>query len=104
MENTLKFIDLFAGIGGIRSGLEAAGMQCVFSCEKDKYAAKIYEDNFGDRPVGDIREVDAIVIPNHDVLAAGFPCQPFSQAGVSKNNSLGRLHGFEDTRGTLFLK
>ncbi|MCW8935161.1 MAG: DNA (cytosine-5-)-methyltransferase [Gammaproteobacteria bacterium] len=99
------FIDLFAGIGGVRMGFEKNGGQCVFTSEWDKYAVKTYCENFGtDHPVeGDITKVHVDDIPSHDVLLAGFPCQPFSIAGVSKKNSLGRLHGFEDkTQGTLF--
>lgn len=99
------FIDLFAGIGGIRMGFEKSGGHCVFTSEWDKYAVKTYCENFGtDHPViGDIREVVVSDIPDHDVLLAGFPCQPFSIAGVSKKNSLGRVHGFEcKTQGTLF--
>ena len=99
------FIDLFAGIGGIRMGFEKNGGHCVFTSEWDKYAVKTYCENFGtDHPVvGDIRNVVVSDIPDHDVLLAGFPCQPFSIAGVSKKNSLGRVHGFEcKTQGTLF--
>jgi DNA (cytosine-5)-methyltransferase 1 len=97
------FIDLFAGIGGFRIGLQRAGGRCVFNSEWDKYSQKTYHSWFGDIPYGDIRELKPADIPNHDVLAAGFPCQPFSIAGVSKKNSLGRAHGFKDkTQGTLF--
>lgn len=107
------FIDLFAGIGGFRLAFQSLGGKCVFSCEWDKYAQKTYERNFGEYPYGDVRQfTDPIkisdakldrLIPDHDILAAGFPCQPFSIAGVSKKNSLGRKHGFEDpTQGTLF--
>ena len=99
------FIDLFAGIGGIRLGFEAAGGRCVFTSEWDKYAQKTYIENFGEEHeiAGDITKVDADDIPDHDVLLAGFPCQPFSLAGVSKKNALGRPHGFEcTTQGTLF--
>lgn len=99
------FIDLFAGIGGIRMGFEKNGGHCVFTSEWDKYAVKTYCENFGtDHPVvGDITKVGLEDIPDHDVLLAGFPCQPFSIAGVSKKNSLGRAHGFEcKTQGTLF--
>lgn len=99
------FIDLFAGIGGLRMGFEKNGGHCVFTSEWDKYAVKTYCENFAtEHPVvGDITQVDVNDIPDHDVLLAGFPCQPFSIAGVSKKNSLGRLHGFEDkTQGTLF--
>ena len=97
------FIDLFAGIGGMRLAFEAPGGQCVFSCEWDKYCQKTYFDNFGVMPRGDIRQVYEKDIPNHDILVAGFPCQPFSIAGVSKKNSMGRVTGFLDkTQGTLF--
>jgi DNA-methyltransferase (dcm) len=104
-EKTFTFIDLFAGIGGLRRAMESAGGRCIFTSEWDKYAQQTYMANFPDNrlPVGDIREVDAEDIPPHDVLVAGFPCQPFSIAGVSKKNALGRAHGFEDeTQGTLF--
>jgi DNA (cytosine-5)-methyltransferase 1 len=99
-----RFIDLFAGIGGFRSALTRLGGECVYTSEWDKYAAMTYEAWYGERPdQTDIREVDYDAIPDHDVLAAGFPCQPFSLAGVSKKNSLGRLHGFEDEKqGNLF--
>ena len=98
-----KFIDLFSGIGGMRLGFEAAGGKCVYSSEWDEYCKKTYEANFGSRPDGDITKVDAKQIPDHDILVGGFPCQPFSIAGVSKKNSLGRKTGFEDeTQGTLF--
>lgn len=113
------FIDLFAGIGGIRKGFESAGGECVFTSEYDKYANKTYQANFySEHDIqGDIREITQPEgknkkqttlhiqknIPDHDVLLAGFPCQPFSIAGVSKKNSLGRAHGFEcNTQGTLF--
>lgn len=97
-----RFIDLFAGIGGIRTAFQPYG-ECVFSCEWDVKAQETYEANFGERPVGDIRQVDEKEVPDHDILLAGFPCQPFSIAGVSKKNSLGRQHGFlDDTQGTLF--
>jgi DNA (cytosine-5)-methyltransferase 1 len=97
------FIDLFAGIGGMRLAFEKAGGQCMFSCEWDKYCQQTYFDNFGVIPVGDIRQVNEKDIPDHDILVAGFPCQPFSIAGVSKKNSMGRATGFQDkTQGTLF--
>jgi DNA (cytosine-5)-methyltransferase 1 len=99
------FIDLFAGIGGLRQAMESIGGRCVFTSEWDKYARQTYEANYRDnRPIaGDIRQVEAASIAPHDVLCAGFPCQPFSIAGVSKKNSLGRLHGFEcEAQGTLF--
>ncbi|TNE66620.1 MAG: DNA (cytosine-5-)-methyltransferase [Rhodobacteraceae bacterium] len=104
-EKTFTFIDLFAGIGGLRRAMESAGGRCIFTSEWDKYAQQTYMANFPDNrlPVGDIREVEAEDIPAHDVLVAGFPCQPFSIAGVSKKNALGRAHGFDDeTQGTLF--
>jgi DNA (cytosine-5)-methyltransferase 1 len=100
---TLTFIDLFAGIGGIRMAYESTGAKCVFSSEWNRFAAQTYEANFGDAPHGDITKIDAGDIPDHDILVAGFPCQPFSIAGVSKKNSLGKAHGFKDeTQGTLF--
>jgi len=99
------FIDLFAGIGGFRIAFQQAGGRCVFSSEWDGHAKKTYETNFGEVPFGDIRQIEKPEIPDHDVLCAGFPCQPFSLAGVSKKNSLGRRHGFEDeTQGTLFFE
>jgi DNA (cytosine-5)-methyltransferase 1 len=99
------FVDLFAGIGGFRLALQALGGQCAFSCEWDNHAQDTYEANFGDRPAGDIRLIDAQSIPDHDILTAGFPCQPFSIAGVSKKNALGQQHGFRDeTQGTLFFE
>ncbi len=98
-----KFIDLFAGIGGFRIALEKLGGKCVFTSEWDKHCQKTYRAWFGEIPHGDIRKISPSDIPDHDLLAAGFPCQPFSIAGVSKKNSLGRAHGFKDaTQGTLF--
>lgn len=98
-----KFIDLFAGIGGIRMAYQNLGGKCVFSSEWDKFAKKTYEANYGEVPFGDITKIDEKSIPDHDILLGGFPCQPFSIAGVSKKNSLGRSHGFLDkTQGTLF--
>ena len=99
------FIDLFAGIGGNRKAFEMAGGQCVFTSEWNQYSIKTYKANFSHDHhfEGDITLVDAQTIPDHDVLLAGFPCQAFSLAGVSKKNSLGREHGFKDkTQGTLF--
>src|SRR5690606_12934075 len=92
-----RFIDLFAGIGGIRMGFEAHGGECVFTSEWNGFSKKTYVENFGERHtfVGDIVPFPAEAVPDHDVLLAGFPCQPFSIAGVSKKNSLGRPHGFE---------
>jgi DNA (cytosine-5)-methyltransferase 1 len=98
-----SFIDLFAGIGGMRLAFESVGAKCIYSNEWNVYCQKTYSENFGDIPEGDITQVDANSIPNHDILVAGFPCQPFSIAGVSKKMSLGRATGFEDkTQGTLF--
>ncbi|MET3927521.1 DNA (cytosine-5-)-methyltransferase [Devosia sp. 2618] len=99
------FIDLFAGIGGLRRGFDAIGGHCVFTSEWNKFAQQTYAANFRDnRPIdGDITKVPTDDIPDHDVLVAGFPCQPFSIAGVSKKNSLGRKHGFlDEAQGTLF--
>ncbi|MDW8260952.1 MAG: DNA (cytosine-5-)-methyltransferase [Phycisphaerales bacterium] len=101
------FIDLFAGIGGMRMGFEAAGGKCVFTCEWNPWCQQTYLANFeADHPIhGDIRGVAETDIPPHDVLLAGFPCQPFSIAGVSKKNALGRPHGFRcETQGTLFFE
>jgi len=104
-DSAYTFIDLFAGIGGTRIAFEEAGCKCVFSSEWDKFAQQTYEVNFGERPAGDIREIRSADIPDHDILVAGFPCQPFSLSGVSKKNSLGRPHGFADpTQGTLFFE
>ena len=98
-----RFIDLFAGIGGMRIAYERAGGHCVYSNEWNKYSQQTYYANFGVQPDGDITKVEAESIPDHDILVAGFPCQPFSIAGVSKKQSLGRATGFEDkTQGTLF--
>ena len=100
---SFTFIDLFAGIGGMRLAFESAGGRCVYSNEWNKYSQQTYFANFGEQPEGDITKVDENGIPDHDVLVAGFPCQPFSIAGVSKKNSLGRETGFQDkTQGTLF--
>src|ERR1039458_2986461 len=103
---TFTFIDLFAGIGGMRAGFEQVGGTCIFTSEWNQWARKTYVENYGfdeERFVGDIVPVPADGIPDHDVLLAGFPCQPFSIAGVSKKNALGRPHGFEcTTQGTLF--
>lgn len=89
-----SFIDLFSGIGGFRIAAESAGWRCVFSCDIDKEAQRTYEANFGDKPEGDIRLIDEYSMPDHDVLFAGFPCQPFS--------IIGSMNGMSDTRGTLF--
>lgn len=102
-KTAFTFIDLFAGIGGMRIAYQNAGGRCVYSNEWNKYSQQTYFANFGEQPDGDITKVDARTIPDHDILVAGFPCQPFSIAGVSKKNSLGRATGFEDkTQGTLF--
>lgn len=99
----LRVIDLFAGIGGFRLAFEDAGARCVFASEWDTYAQKTYEANYGHCPAGDITQIDEETIPDHDILTAGFPCQPFSIAGVSKHNALGNAHGFAHaTQGTLF--
>lgn len=104
-QGTFDFIDLFAGIGGIRTGFESIGGRCVFTSEYDSYAQKTYAENFagGHELAGDITQILASEIPNHDLLLAGFPCQPFSIAGVSKKNALGKAHGFAcEAQGTLF--
>ena len=107
LDCSFKFIDLFAGIGGIRLGFEAHKGKCVFTSEWNKFAQKTYMENFSQDSnhsfAGDITTVDEKDIPDHDVLLAGFPCQPFSIAGISKKNNLGRPHGFKcTTQGTLF--
>jgi DNA (cytosine-5)-methyltransferase 1 len=91
---TFTFIDLFAGIGGMRQGFEHVGGECVFSSEWDKFAQVTYQANFGEVPHGDITKIEADEIPDHDLILAGFPCQPFSHAGLKL--------GFDDMRGTLF--
>jgi DNA (cytosine-5)-methyltransferase 1 len=99
------FVDLFAGIGGLRLGFQPMNGKCVFSCEWDSHACRTYKSNFpdGEDIADDIRRVLPAFVPNHDILLAGFPCQPFSLAGVTKKNSLGRAHGFQDkAQGTLF--
>lgn len=95
-EEKFRFIDLFAGIGGIRIPFQELGGKCVFTSEWDKFAQKTYKVNFGEEPYGDITKIEAVEIPDFDILLAGFPCQPFSQAGLKK--------GFADTRGTLFFE
>jgi DNA (cytosine-5)-methyltransferase 1 len=102
-----RFVDLFAGIGGLRLGVEAIGGRCVFTCERDRFSQQTYKANFADGPdheiANDITTVDPEEIPKHDLLLAGFPCQPFSIAGVSKKNALGRPHGFSCLeQGNLF--
>jgi len=103
------FIDLFAGIGGMRLGLEAIGGKCIYSCEIDRFARETYLKNFGVQNghafSEDINEVEVESIPDHDLLVAGFPCQPFSVAGVSKKNALGQPHGFKcENQGNLFFR
>lgn len=93
-DDYIRFIDLFAGIGGMRTPFDELGCKCVFSCDWDKDAQNAYEDNFGERPAGDITKVEASDVPDHDILLAGFPCQAFS--------IIGKMNGFQDTRGTLF--
>lgn len=98
-----KFVDLFAGIGGIRLAYQNLGGKCVFTSEWDTYSKKTYDANFGEVPFGDITKINETQIPDHDILLGGFPCQPFSIAGVSKKNALGKAHGFlDETQGTLF--
>lgn len=100
-----RFIDLFAGIGGIRIAFERQGGECVFSSEWNKYACETYKANFGEMPAGDITKISETDIPSFDVLCAGFPCQPFSIAGVTKKISMGRKHGFQDeSQGNLFFE
>ena len=100
-----SFIDLFAGIGGFRSALGRINGRCLFSCEWDEHSQRTYKAWHGDKPAGDIRAIKMSDIPEHDVLAAGFPCQPFSIAGVSKRQSLGIAHGFEcAAQGNLFFQ
>ncbi len=93
MEN-IKYIDLFCGIGGIRLGMDSQGFECVFSSDINTECQRTYNENFGEKPFGDITQIDEKTIPDHDVLCGGFPCQPFSISGKQK--------GFDDTRGTLF--
>ena len=95
-KKNFKFIDLFAGVGGIRIPFQELGGKCVFTSEWDKFSQITYEANFGDKPHGDITQIDEKDIPKHDLLLAGFPCQAFSQAGLKK--------GFQDTRGTMFFE
>lgn len=100
-----RFVDLFCGIGGFRIAFERAGAECVFSCDYDKFARTTYEANFGEEPLGNIYDIPIGSIREHEILCAGFPCQPFSIAGVSKKLSLGRKHGFSDEKqGNLFFQ
>jgi len=102
-KQSFTFLDLFAGIGGIRLAFENMGGKCVFSSEWNKFAQQTYEANFREMPAGDITKIDEKDIPDHDILVGGFPCQPFSIAGISSKKHLGRPHGFKDlTQGTLF--
>jgi DNA (cytosine-5)-methyltransferase 1 len=104
-DSLFTFSDLFAGIGGIRSAFEEHDGKCVFTSEWDMWCQKTYFENFGEIPEGDINKIDPAEIPDHDILTAGFPCQPFSIAGVSKKKSLGMDHGFKDkAQGTLFFR
>lgn len=104
-KKNIRFIDLFAGIGGTRLGYERAGAYCVFTSEWDRFAQLTYKANYNDEVHGDINQVLTSEIPDFDILLAGFPCQPFSIAGVSKKVSMGRKHGFEDEKqGNLFFE
>ena len=95
-QSEFKFIDLFAGVGGIRLPFQELGGECVFTSEWDKFSQKVYAANFGELPAGDITQISAKSIPNHDILLGGFPCQAFSQAGLKR--------GFNDSRGTMFFE
>lgn len=104
---SFRFVDLFAGIGGLRRAFDLVGGECIFTSEWDKYAQQTYRANYRcEHPIaGDIVQIPSNLIPSHDVMLAGFPCQPFSIAGISKKNALGRPHGFAcDTQGTLFFE
>ena len=104
-KSSVTFVDLFAGIGGMRLAFENCGAKCVFSSEWNSMACITYSENFGDEPAGDINKIHSSKIPFHDILLAGFPCQPFSIAGVSKKKSLNMPVGFKDlTQGTLFFE
>ncbi|MCL2223859.1 MAG: DNA (cytosine-5-)-methyltransferase [Defluviitaleaceae bacterium] len=105
MHSSPKFIDLFSGIGGFHQAFASVGAKCVFACDHNKPARETYLANYGFEPSGDIRELEPKDLPSYDILCAGFPCQPFSIAGVSKKLSLGRKHGFEDEeQGNLFFE
>lgn len=105
LQRIFRFIDLFCGIGGFRIAFERAGCECLWSCDWNEQAQATYEANFGEKPHGDIHSIAVADIPPHDILCGGFPCQPFSIAGVSKKLSLGRKHGFEDReQGNLFFE
>ena len=104
-EPAFRFVDLFAGIGGIRAGLEHAQGVCIFTVEKDPAAVRTYEANWGLVDARDIRDVQPVDVPEHEVMAAGFPCTPFSLAGVSRKNWANRAHGFKDEKaGNLFFE
>ena len=104
-EPAFRFVDLFAGIGGIRAGLEHAQGVCVYTVEKDPAAVRTYEANWGRVDARDIRDVQPVDIDEHEIMAAGFPCQPFSLAGVSRKNWANRAHGFKDEKsGNLFFQ
>ena len=96
MGNDIRFIDLFCGVGGIRLGMESSGFKCVFSSDINEECKRTYKENFGEEPYGDITLIDEKDIPDHEILCAGFPCQPFSISG--------KMKGFTDTRGTLFFE
>lgn len=103
--NKYTFIDLFCGIGGLRIPFEELGAECIFSSDYDKHSQITYKANFGEEPFGDIRTIPNEKIPQHNILLAGFPCQPFSISGVSKKKSLNKPHGFMDkAQGTLFFE
>jgi DNA (cytosine-5)-methyltransferase 1 len=105
MLNNCTFIDLFSGIGGFHQAFASLGANCVYASDYNKQARETYKANYGFEPAGDIRELNPRDIPAFDILCAGFPCQPFSLAGVSKKNSLGMKHGFEDKeQGNLFFE
>ncbi|MBE7439080.1 MAG: DNA cytosine methyltransferase [Spirochaetales bacterium] len=100
----MRAVDLFCGIGGFRLALEIEGFDIVFSCDIDAKARMAYSNNFGEEPFGDITTIAAESIPPHDLICGGFPCQPFSSAGIAKHRSLERPSGFDDTRGQLYLE